>query len=136
MGLQEKRAVANFKTNKYPELKKKIDAAAQHEVLVEVDWDSITQQADGYSTDYYDEAFTKVYFDPLIAAFNNICIDDMGRDALKSVLKKITIRSTGGRDIVFDKDSGVLDYNYHPVTNVDYVEDRTKEVQGYLESAM
>lgn len=131
MGLAERRGVKNFEDNKYPELKRRLDEAAGFEVSLEVDWSSLGVE------DYahlYDEAFTKVYFEPLIAAFQAITVDDMGREALRDGLKKVVIRDTGSKELSFE--NGTLTVDHHPVSNIDYWEERRDTLQKALEKGL
>ena len=75
MGLQGKRAIEDFKNNVFPDLKKEIEEAAGFPVSTEVSREKLI--ADGYSH-MYNEAFTKVYFTPLIRALKAITFDDPG----------------------------------------------------------
>lgn len=136
MGLAERRAAKQFETSQFPQLKKAIDEAAHFEVPVEVRWETLS--ADGYAH-LYEEAWPKVYFKPLVEALKAICIDDMGRDALKAGLKKVVIQNTLG---VYSAGSmvgfvdGVLTLDHEPATNVDDVDDRKAAIQQKLEAAL
>lgn len=131
MGLAERRGVKNFEDKAYPELKRRMDEAAGFEVPVEVDWASLG--VDDYAH-LYDESFPKVYFEPVITAFQSITIDDMGREALRDGLKKVIVRHSGSQDLSFE--GGVLTVDHHPVTNVDYWEERRDTLQKALEKGL
>lgn len=131
MGLAERRAIKAFQDNLFPGLKKAIDEAAGFEVTVEVDWPTLAE--DDYSH-MYDEALPKVYFQPVAEAFKGICIDDMGRDALKEGLEKVVIRHSGNKELSF-KD-GVLTVDHPPIANADYWEERRDTLQKALEKAL
>ena len=136
MGLSERRAVSAFQETKFPDLKKKIDTAAGFDVPMEVKWETLGSE--GYSADY-ENFFTKVYFEPLINAFQAICVDKMGKDTLKNGLKKVFITNEGGfyspqKAIQFK--NGVLTIDHQPHSNVDDVKDRTKALQSTLENSL
>lgn len=136
MGLAERRAMKEFETTHYPPLKQRIDAAAHFEVAVEVKWDTL--MGDGYSH-LFGEAWPKVYFEPLVKAFENICVDDMGREALREKLKKVVIQNSnstasGSRVAAFH--DGVLTLDHKPFTNMDDVRDRIAGIQKTLEAAL
>jgi hypothetical protein len=138
MGLTERRAQKEFIDNVFPALKAEIGKACGFDVEVTVDWDSITK--DEYSH-MYREAWPKVYFEPTIEAFKAICVDDMGREALKAKLKKIVMHNKhgiyyGDRWASFDDGSGTLTLDHEPVSNVDDVKDRKEGVQKLLESKL
>ncbi|MDQ7826935.1 MAG: hypothetical protein RDV48_29320 [Candidatus Eremiobacteraeota bacterium] len=128
MGLQERRAVKKFQDDIFPGLKKKVDEAAAFEVAMEIDWESLGIEE---MTHLYEDSFPKVYFQPLINGFKEICIDDMGKEALRAGLKKVVICNrmgnySAGSAINFD--GGVLTIDHLPTTNIDDVRDRTKAV--------
>ncbi len=131
MGLAERRAAKHFAENKYPEIKKQIDQAAGFDVPVEVNWDQLA--VDDYANDY-EENFPKIYFKPLIEALKGICIDDLGRDALKEKLKKIAI-GNGGPTFQVTFTMGVLKVDAY-YGNVDYWQDRKQQIQGVLEKGL
>src|SRR3954462_2343928 len=76
MGLAERRAAKEFETKRFPQLKKDIDDAAGFEVPVTVAWDTLAKEGEAH---LYDDCWPKVYFQPLVAAFKGITIDDMGK---------------------------------------------------------
>jgi len=135
MGLAEKRAVKEFADQHWPKFKAAIIAAAGYEPTVDVNWDQLA------IPDYahlYNEAFPKVYFEPVIAALKSICSDDMGKDALKAAMKKIEFVNTGSysSSTGFKFDGGTLRYDHRPCTNIDDVADRTKDLVKLLESKL
>jgi hypothetical protein len=136
MGLAERRAAKQFETSQFPQLKKQIDEAAHFEVPVEVKWETLA--TDG-SSHLYEECWPKVYFKPLSEALKAICIDDMGREALKGGLKKVIIQNTQDvsyADYMVGFVDGVLTLDHKPTTNVDDVDARAKAIQTKLESAL
>lgn len=139
MGLAERRATKEFETNVFPGLKTEVLKAGGIDVPMEIDWESL--QKTETSPDYYRESWTKVYFTPVVQAFKAICVDDMGRDALKGGLKKIVIHNKhdiyyGDRWASFDKASGVLTLDHQPTSNVDDIDERAKGLQKELEEKL
>lgn len=132
MGLAEKRAVEEFKTALYPALKSDVEKAAGFAVPLEVKWETlaVADYAQSYNT-----FFSKVYFEPIIAALKAICVDEMGKSALKSALKKIVIcnESENSYPTHFTFSNGVLLLDHVPSSNVDDVESRTSAIQQLLE---
>ncbi|GAA4724282.1 hypothetical protein [Phytohabitans rumicis] len=135
MGLAERRAAEQFKTEEFPGWQRQIDEAAGFEVPVEVEWAELA--VDDYAS-RYTEFFPKVYFQPLVRALAAITIDDMGKDALKDSLTKIVIRNTDAyaSDTGFSFTGGVLTIDHRPATNLDHDDDRAKWLQELLESAL
>lgn len=131
MGLVERRALKAFQEGRYPTLKKEMDEVAGFEVDVQVAWDTLV--VDDYAH-LYEEGWTKVYFTPVCEAFKEICIDDMGKEALREGLKKVIIRHSGSNEFSFA--SGVLTVDYWPVTNIDDWMDRKRQIQKALEKGL
>jgi hypothetical protein len=136
MGLAERRAVKEFQDTVFPQWKQNIDAALGFDVPVDVDWTSL--QIEG-ETHLYGECWPKVFFEPLVAALANVGRDDMGKEALKSSLKKITIKHNP--DVCYGSDGygfatwdqGTLALQHAAHTNVDSVADRTQGIVTTLE---
>ncbi|AKU98676.1 hypothetical protein AKJ09_05340 [Labilithrix luteola] len=136
MGLAERRAVQNFKDNSFPVLKKQIDATCGFDIPFEIAWDKLT--VDGFDH-VYEQGFTEVYFRPILSAFQSICADDMGKDALKGVLKQVAITNTSENSSPstgYSFTDGVLKIDLSPVRNIDYTKDRTEKLQALLESKL
>ncbi len=131
MGLAERRAAKAFQDNKFPALKKEIDAAAGFEVTMEISWDSLAKEDYAHT---YEEAFPKVYFKPLIEAFKAVCIDDLGKEALRDGLKKVVIADENKHEVTFQY--GTLTINYHCHYNVDGWAERKAEIQEILEKGL
>jgi hypothetical protein len=108
-----------------------IDKAAGFDLPMDVNWDSLA--ADDYAH-LYEEAFPKVYFRPLIDAIKAIAIDDLGKEALQSGLKKVVIEDSGSSWPTFQ--SGVLTLPFYAVANLDAWMDRKKEIQKVLEKGL
>lgn len=136
MGLAERRAAKEFETNKFPDLKKAVDAAAGFDLPIEVDWESLAVN------DYahlYEDAWTKIYFTPLCDAFKNITVDQMGKDALKGALKKVIIKNRGGHysaPSCYEFANGILTVDHEAASNVDNVSERSRELQKMLEAKL
>jgi hypothetical protein len=134
MGLAERRAVKAFQDNKYPKLKTDIDAAAGFDVVITVDWDTITAVAEGYP-EQLEENLPKVFFRPLLEAIKGICIDDLGKEALKEGLKKVAI--SGSSTYQYPTfEYGVLTLNYTVVSYADDWLGKRGEIQTALEKGL
>ncbi len=131
MGLAERRAVKAFQDNHYPTLKLEVNAAVGFDLLLDIDWPALGDE--GYAH-MYDEAFKKVYFTPLIDALREIAFDDLGREALQAGLKRVEIRNTGLQDISFS--GGVLRFDHHPISNLDYGQERQQQIRQALEEEL
>lgn len=131
MGLAERRAIKNFQEAEFPKIKQQVDAVAGFEVAVNVAWDTLAEDDYGH---LLGESIPKVYFKPLIEALREICVDELGKDALKGGLKTVEIRWSGQKTLDF-KD-GVLTIDHSPISNIDYWEERKKELQRELEQGL
>jgi len=133
MGLREKKATKEFLDNRYESLKKQIDKEAGFDVKIDVDWDTLA--VDDYA-EAYDETWPKVYFQPIIKAFKEICSEDFAREALEEGLEKIVIHNHSdnyyaSKWAVFKK--GVLTLNHSPTTNVNQVQERAEYIKYIVE---
>lgn len=136
MGLAERRAAAEFEKTMYPAIKQSIVDAAGFEVPVDVDWPSLSK--DGIQ-DQYKVVWPKVYFEPLIVALKNICIDDMGKEALKGALKGIKIlnsKDNSSATYWATFDGGTITLEHDPYCNVNDSKDRAASLQKLLESKL
>jgi len=136
MGLAEKRATKDFQEQVFGNWKTELAAVIGFEVPVEVKWDQLAEEGMSHM---YAEAWSKVYFQPLIAACKSICADDMGRDALKGALKKIEIVNENG---IYSGESccsfsnGTLKIDHQPHSNIDYGDARTAGIVKTLEQSL
>jgi hypothetical protein len=136
MGLQEKRAVKEFQDNHLSKLTKEVNAAAGFDVPMEIDWNSL--MVNEYSH-LYTEGFTKVYFTTLTLAFKEIAADDMGKEALKSTLKKVVIKNSNDHysaSSAISFENGVLTFDHTPISNVDQYVDRAKYMADLMMKQM
>ena len=135
MGLAERRASKEFQDKHFPELQNEIHKAAGFPVPIEVSWEQLAVEG---RMDYYKEAWTEVFFKPVIEALRQIGRDDMGKEALKSGLKKIELRnisgcSSPGSAISFENGQIVID---HDLVNVGDTKDRTKHLIELVEKGL
>ncbi len=135
MGLPEKRALEAFKTAEFTALQTSINAITGGKVEWDIHWDTLMQ--DGM-VEYFKDAATKIYFTPLLAALQAVCIDDMGKKAVAGALKKIVIKSDSGSyhggNYTFE--NGVLDLTHDSNSNIDAVDERKTYIQTLLESKL
>ncbi|APB34224.1 hypothetical protein GlitD10_1898 [Gloeomargarita lithophora Alchichica-D10] len=134
MGLTERRAIKAFQENKYPKIKTELDTVAGFAVPVEVDWDTIMAVSEGYS-EQYEENLPKVFFRPLIEACKGICVDDLGKEALKEGLKKVILRGESSYTMP-SFEYGTLTLAY-PITSwADSWTTKRDEIQAVLEKGL
>jgi hypothetical protein len=143
LGLAERRALKEYQEKQFPEIKKEIEAGAGYAVVLDIKWEQIAKvgQSNAYKEDIY---WGTTIFQPLIEAFTSITADKMGKEALKSKLKKVVIihdektapASNFPNGLTF-KD-GVLTVNWTPYSNVDdtFVVERVKAIKDLIESKL
>ena len=136
MGLNERRSAKDFQEKLFPGLKKQVEDLIGSSITWDINWDSMA--ADGYDH-LYAEAWPQVYFNPVIQALKQICTDDMGKQAVKSGLKKITFcdvehNSYAGNAITFA--DGTLKIDHEPCTNLNQEGERTAAVAKALEAGL
>jgi hypothetical protein len=135
MGLAERRASKEFQDKHFPELRNEIHKAAGFAVPVEVSWDQLAVEG---QVDYYKEAYTEIFFKPVIEALRQIGRDDMGKEALKGGLKKVELRNSTGSSsphsaISFTTGALVID---HALANIGDTKDRTKYIIEIVEQGL
>lgn len=131
MGLAERRAIKNFQDTEFPKIKKQLDVVAGFDVNIDVSWDTLAEDDYGH---LLAESLPKVYFKPLIEALREICVDELGKEALKGGLKGVKVRWSGQKTLDFQ--DGVLTIDHSPISNIDYWEERKKELQRELEQGL
>jgi hypothetical protein len=135
MGLAERKAIQELKDKTFPASLKKIQDAASFPVEVDVKWDSFS--ATDSRTDLYNVRFEKVYVTPLADVLKEIAVDDMGKSALKSGLKKIIIDgSSGSHPNGFTFNDGQLNITHKLDSNIDDVDERKRYIKKLLESKL
>ncbi|MGA3189889.1 MAG: hypothetical protein ABSF22_22510 [Bryobacteraceae bacterium] len=136
MTLAQKRIVHEFEANRFPALKSGVEEAAGWPVPLEVNWDSL---AVANEESNYAESWPKIYFEPLTAALRDVGHDEMGREALKTSLKKIVVQNVKGCDYGTCWASfhdGVLTLDHQSVVNAFDVEGRRKGLVAVLEQSL
>ena len=136
MGLAERRATKEFQEKSLPTLKAEIEKLAGFPVALEIMWDQLAKDDHGES---YDENWKKVYFMPVINALKKVARDDMGREAIKAGLKKISFCNSKGAyspESAITFVGGEIMIDHDPITNVDYIEDRTSHLVKILERGL
>jgi hypothetical protein len=87
MGLQERRKVQELQQTTLPERSKEIEEICGAPILYEVDWASI--ENDATALNFLDNLSCH----RLNMALRTICIDDMGKEAVRDGLKLIRLRN-------------------------------------------
>ena len=135
MGLAERRAAKEFQDKNFPKLQEEIHKHAGFPVPLEVNWEQLTVDE---ASSYYVEAWTEIFFKPVIEGLRTIGRDAMGKEALKASLKKIEFRNSKdtanpSSAITFDNGTLVID---HKLSNVGDTAERTKTLVEIVEKAL
>ncbi len=94
MGLAERRLAEQIKKDDLPKLEAQIKKAAGFDIPVVVDWNSFI------AFDEYPLTRLKSYFEEIDTLVQNICVDDMGKEALRDGVKSIEIVNSDQSDNV------------------------------------
>lgn len=109
MGLAEKRAAKAFQDSRFPEIVSAVKAAIAKEIPIEVDWDSLMWEG---CQDNFNDNWAYGCFLPLIDALKSVCSDDLGKDAVKHGLRKITVKGTYAHALSAKFEGGVLELDF------------------------
>ncbi len=104
MGLAERRKIKELQDTTFPERVKEIEEICGKPIAYEVDWDSLADDAEGLNF------IDNLSCHRLNMALRTICIDDMGKEAVREGLKLIklkNVKSKAEMKIAFD--GGVLE---------------------------
>ena len=101
---------------------------------LEVNWEQLVKE--GF-TDSYPQVIDYNFFVPLEKALSDVCVDDMGKDAVKAKIKSITIslnRNWSSIDVKLE--NGVLNLDADPTYNraeKDAMDYNSKQISKVLE---
>jgi hypothetical protein len=104
MGIAERRKIKELQDVTFPERTKEIEEICGKAIPYEVDWESLADDAEGLNF------LDNISCHRLNMALRSICIDDMGKEAVRDGLKLVklkNVKSKGDMSIAFDK--GVLE---------------------------
>lgn len=136
MGLKEKRITEAFKSGYYETLLEKINMAAGFKVDMQVAWETLFEDRFMH---LYNETYPKIYFQPLIEAFEAVSADELGKELMRKGLKSVVVKNTADHHnpehaISFEK--GILTIDHSPVINADKVQDRAEKIIMLLENGL
>lgn len=137
MGLPERRKVSEFQQGSFVTYQSKINEIVGKDVMVEVNWDQIVLE--GYEPEKYDEFWPQVYFEPLLKALENICFDDLGKNALAQNLDKIVIKNEAGHTSEVNWCSfsdKVITLDHKSDSNIAHADARAEALQKLLEESL
>lgn len=136
MGLAEKRAIEELKKGQFAEVVKNIKDITKFDVDVVANWDDFATHMDGRSDDI-SRYFMEMFGTTMVESLKAICADDIGREALQGVLKKITFKCDSNASY---SESGFSFANGEVVMNLTWsgndIEPRTKAMISLLEKSL
>lgn len=104
MGLNERRKIKELQDTTFPGRVKEIEEICGAPIPYEVDWDSISDNADALNF------IDNVSCHRLNMALRMICQDDMGKQAVREGLKKIKLKNVADKDAMkMTFEGGVLE---------------------------
>ena len=103
MGLAERRKMKELQEVTFPERVKEIEEICGKAIPYEVDWESLADDAEGLNF------IDNISCHRLNMALRTICIDDLGREAVRDGLRLIKLKNVKDKsDMSITFDDGVL----------------------------
>ena len=104
MGLAERRKIKELQDTTFPERTKEIEEICGKAIPYEVDWESLSDDAEGLNF------IDNISCHRLNMALRTICIDDMGKEAVREGLRLIKLKNVKNKsDMSINFDGGVLE---------------------------
>ena len=104
MGLVERRKIKELQDTTFPERVKEIEEICGKSIPYEVDWDSLADDAEGLNF------IDNISCHRLNMALRPICMDEMGKEAVRDGLKVIRLKNVKDKaDMSMTFDGGVLE---------------------------
>ena len=125
MGLNERRKIKELQDTTLPERVKEIEEICGKPIPYEVDWDSLADDAEGLNF------LDNISCHRLNMALRTICVDDMGKEAVRDSLNLIKLKNVKDKSAMkIDFDGGVLEMHcaYALRTDGMYSDNEIREV--------
>jgi len=104
MGLNERRKIKELQDTTFPERVKEIEEICGKGIPYEVDWDSLADDLEGLNF------IDNISCHRLNMALRTICIDDMGKEAVRDGLRQIKLKNVKDKnDMKISFEDGVLE---------------------------
>lgn len=136
MGLLERRIAAAYQKDSLPGWKQKLEAITGYPLEFELAWDELIKE--GFASDY-PVVLDYNFFIPLERALTSICADDLGKDALRGRINKISIQSKRPKYSLEVKASGgTLELDADPSFQRDEsaLDDYAARITSFLEKVL
>jgi hypothetical protein len=104
MGLNERRKIKELQETTLPERVKEIEEICGQPIPYEVDWESLSDDAEGLNF------LDNISCHRLNMALRSICVDDMGKEAVRDGLKLIKLKNVKNKSAMsISFEGGVLE---------------------------
>ena len=104
MGLNERRKIKELQETTFPERVKEIEEICGKAIPYEVDWESLADDAEGLNF------IDNLSCHRLNMALRTICMDDMGKEAVREGLKLVKLKNVKDKaDMAISFEGGVLE---------------------------
>ena len=104
MGLIERRKIKELQETTFPERVKEIEEICGQAIPYEVDWESLADDAEGLNF------IDNISCHRLNMALRSICVDDMGREAVRDGLRLIKLKNVKNKaEMRITFEDGVLE---------------------------
>jgi hypothetical protein len=104
MGLAERRKIKELQDVTFPERTREIEEICGRAIPYEVDWESLADDAEGLNF------IENISCHRLNMALRTICIDDLGKEAVREGLRLIKLKNVKNKDdMSISFDDGVLE---------------------------
>lgn len=104
MGLNERRKIKELQDTTFPERVKEIEEICGKAIPYEVDWESLADDAEGLNF------IDNLSCHRLNMALRMICIDDMGKEAVRDGLKLVKLKNVKTKEeVAMTFEKGVLE---------------------------
>ena len=104
MGLEERRKIKELQEVTIPGRVKEIEEICGKAIPYEVDWPSLSDDAEGL------KFFDNISCHRLNMALRAICLDDLGREAVRETLNLVRLKNVKSRDaMLIAFDGGILE---------------------------
>jgi hypothetical protein len=125
MGLNERRKIKELQDTTLPGRVKEIEEICGKPIPYEVDWESLSDDAEGLNF------LDNISCHRLNMALRTICVDDMGKEAVRGALNLIKLKNVKDKsDMKINFDAGVLEMHcaYALRTDGMYSDNQIREV--------
>ena len=134
MALAERRAIALFQKEKLDNYLDKINQIVGGKITLEINWEQMNVDDTAH---FIQDTLVYNFFDPLIYALQQVCIDDFGKEAILTQIKKIVLQNSVSNSPLFNALSyadSILIIDVSPQYQPSNVNDWNQVLSTFIES--